>query len=481
MPYNHGIKIFENPTSLIASVESTSGLQVVVGTAPVNMAADPAAAVNRAVLCHSFQEAANAVGYSTDFEKYTLCQSIYASFQLFQTRPIILINVLDPATHKASQSATSITVVAAKKQAVIDKFGVIHSTVEVKNGNTAMVAGTDYELSFDSNGKTVITFLGSTVPATVSVAYDYLDPSAVTANDIIGGIDANTGAETGLELIRTVYPRFGMAPGLLLAPGWSKNPTVAAALNAKCEGINDLYRCECVVDLDTATCTKYSDVQTRKDAAGLSGNHEIVVWPRAGVGDYRLDYSAVWAASVAHSDGLNDDVPALRVSNIAASVTGAYLADGTEVLLDLPQANVVNSAGVVTLLNDMGWKIWGNNTAAYPSVTDPKDRWITVRRWFSWWANSFIMTYRNRVDDPTNYRLIEAVVDSENIRLNSYTPDKIAGGEVIFSEEMNPITEILAGHLKFGIKLAPYTPAEYISADLEFDPNILRRALNGGE
>ena len=154
---------------------------------------------------------------------------------------------------------------------------------------------------------------------------------------------------------------------------------------------------------------------------------------------------------------------------------------GTEVLLDQPQANVVNGAGVVTLLNDAGWKLWGNNTAAYPGTTDPKDRWITVRRWFSWWANSFIQTYRQKVDDPTNYRLIESVVDSENIRLNSYTPDKIAGGEVIFNEEMNPITNILAGHLTFGIKIAPYVPAEYITANLEFDPEILQAALNGGE
>ena len=481
MPYNHGIKVNEIATTLVAPVQSTSGLQVIVGTAPVNMADDPSAAVNKAILVNSFAEAAAAVGYCTDFENYTLCQAIYASFQLSNVRPIVLINVLDPATHKTAQAEAAISVVAAKKQAVINKFGVVHSTVVVKNGDTALVNGTDYILSFDNNGNTVITLLLVTVPESLTVAYDYLNPAAVTVADVIGGYNANTGAETGIELIRTVYPRFGMAPGLLLAPGWSKNPTVAAALNAKTEGINDCFRCECVVDLDTTSCTKYSDVLTRKEAAGLSGEHEIVCWPRVGVGDYRLDFSAVWAAAIAQADGNNDDVPALRVSNILAGVTGAYLADGTEVLLDLPQANTVNGAGVVTLLNDGGWKMWGNNTAAYPSVTDPKDRWITVRRWFSWWANSFVQTYRNRVDDPTNYRLIEAVVDSENIRLNSYTPDKIAGGEVLFNEEMNPITNILAGRLTFGIKLAPYVPAEYIVANLEFDPSILQAALNGGE
>ena len=481
MPYNHGIKVNEIKTTLVPPVTSTSGLQVIVGTAPVNMADDPAGAVNKAFLCNSFAEAAAAVGYCTDFEHYTLCQSIYASFQLYSVRPIVVINVLDPATHKASQDETTITVVTAKKQALIDKFGVLLDTVVVKNGSTTLAKDTDYTLSFDNAGKVIITLLmASSVPSTVKVSYDYLDPSEVTAADIIGGVTA-AGVESGLEVIRTVYPRLGVVPGLLLAPGWSKNASVAAALNAKCEGINDLWRCECVVDLDTSLCEKYTDVITQKAAAGLSSEHEIVCWPMVGIGNLRIAMSAAWAAKTAMADGQNDDVPALRVSNVPAGITGAYLEDGTEVLLDQPQANVVNGAGVVTLLNDAGWKFWGNNTAAYPDTTDPKDRWITVRRWFSWWANSFIQTYRQKVDDPTNYRLIESVVDSENIRLNSYTPDKIAGGEVIFNEEMNPITNILAGHLTFGIKIAPYVPAEYITANLEFDPEILQAALNGGE
>ena len=59
----------------------------------------------------------------------------------------------------------------------------------------------------------------------------------------------------------------------------------------------------------------------------------------------------------------------------------------------------------------------GNNTACYPDVTDPKDRWIACRRFFSWWANSFMLTYKSRVDNPANKRLIETICDTENIRI----------------------------------------------------------------
>ena len=42
--YEHGIYTKEQPTGMVAPVMGTAGLQVIVGTAPVHMLADPAAA-----------------------------------------------------------------------------------------------------------------------------------------------------------------------------------------------------------------------------------------------------------------------------------------------------------------------------------------------------------------------------------------------------------------------------------------------------
>ena len=36
MAYNHGVRVAENPTSLMAPIEGTAGLQVIIGVAPVN-------------------------------------------------------------------------------------------------------------------------------------------------------------------------------------------------------------------------------------------------------------------------------------------------------------------------------------------------------------------------------------------------------------------------------------------------------------
>ena len=53
---------------------------------------------------------------------------------------------------------------------------------------------------------------------------------------------------------------------------------------------------------------------------------------------------------------------------------------------------------------------------------------------FDWWGNSFIQTYFQQVDDPMNTRLIEALVDSENIRANGYkAKQQIADAKIEFN------------------------------------------------
>ena len=51
MAYMHGVRVQENPTNIAAPVTFTGGVPVIFGTAPVNMAADPANATNKLFLC----------------------------------------------------------------------------------------------------------------------------------------------------------------------------------------------------------------------------------------------------------------------------------------------------------------------------------------------------------------------------------------------------------------------------------------------
>ena len=110
MAYKHGVYTSEVATSMVAPITGTAGLQVIVGTAPVNMLKDPAAAVNVPLLVNSYKEAVEAVGYLPDFANYTLCECISANFSVVGIAPMVLINVLDPAKHKIAITGGTVQV-----------------------------------------------------------------------------------------------------------------------------------------------------------------------------------------------------------------------------------------------------------------------------------------------------------------------------------------------------------------------------------
>lgn len=485
MAYNHGVRILENPTSLAAPVLGTAAFQVVVGVSPVNLAEEPYKSTNVVKLAYSLAEAGAAVGYSANLKDYNLNQSISATFAKFAVAPIALINVLDPKKHKEAVEGKEYPVDAM--QATVDVEGLLLDTLAVRSGETELKAEEDYIAGFDNDGYAVITLLESGAGAeakTLHVSGDKIDPSKVTSADIIGGYDVGTGQESGLELVRQVYPLFGMVPGLITSPGYSKDPAVASVMAAKCLKINGLFTCECIADLDCTPegAAKYTDVKAVKEASGFVSEHMTAVWPKVRIGDDVYYYSAIFSAAVAYVDAGNDDVPSLHASNKSLPVTGLCLDDeaDSEIVVDQEQANFVNSFGVVTAIKAGGFKSWGNNTAAYPATTDPKDRWFGCRRFFSWWGNSFILSYFQNVDDPANTRLIEHICDAENIRGNSYVAQgKCAGARITYSEDENPVTDILNGKIRFHQYLAPYPPAEDILNVLEFDPTMLEAALGG--
>ena len=81
MAFYHGVKTSEQATSVIAPVQTTAGLPVVFGTAPVHLTEDPSAVVNKPIICYSWEEAVQQLGYSEDWAHFTLCEAMYAQFK----------------------------------------------------------------------------------------------------------------------------------------------------------------------------------------------------------------------------------------------------------------------------------------------------------------------------------------------------------------------------------------------------------------
>lgn len=478
MAYKHGVYASEVPTSVISPVEATAGLQVVVGTAPINLA-ESSEYVNKPLLAYSYSEAVQALGFSTDWNDYTLCEVMDCAFSLYGVSPIVFINVLDPDKHQSAVDSVSVTLLN-KKSVIADK-GVLLDSLKVTADATNLNRNEDYTASFDDEGNVIISAIPTgAIPnnqQTLTVSYTKIDPSKVTPTDIIGGVDVNTGKLTGLELINSVFPKFGLVPGQILAPKFSKNPMVEAVMKAKAGNINTYFKAITLTDIDTTAANDYTKVSEWKNQNNYTASNEFPCWPKVALGDKEYHLSTQLASLIALTDSANDDTPYVSPSNKSLQINKAVLEDGSEVVLGPDQAAYLNGQGIVTALNFIGgWKAWGNRTGAYPSNTDVKDAFIPVRRMHNWVANSLILTTWQKVDDPTNKRLIDTIVDSINIWLNGLTAaGALIGGRVEFRKEENPITDLLNGTVRFHVFLAEPTPAENIEFVVEFDATYYNR------
>ncbi len=485
MLYNHGINIIENPTTIDGTIITTSGVQVVIGTGPINLVKDITKVVNEPIIAYSWYDAVQKLGYSDDWDKYTLCQSMDANFKRFKIAPVVFINVLDPNEH--IMSAEKLISINAGISKIEDEGILLDENFVVKNsdGTISYERDKDYVVAFNKQGHPLLSVLkGGSIPNNInelSVTFNKLDVSKVTDEDIIGGYDAINNRYTGLELISQVYPRLGVVPGLILAPGWSHKPQIATVIDIKSEKINGNFNAMNILDIDCVQVNNYQNAPEWKHSNNYTNKHSIVCYPKVKIGEKIYWYSSIIAALIALTDAENENVPYKSPSNKKIHISATVLADGTELYLDQLQANFLNGAGIMTAINMNGWRSWGNNTAAYPENTDPKDRFIPIRRVFDWWGNNFILNYFDKIDDPTNLRLIESIVDNENIRGNGFqAKGQIAGAKIDFRQQDNPVESILNGSIQFIQKISAFPPAENIINILEFDPTILSNSIFGG-
>ena len=489
MAYNHGVKISEVPTSLMPPVSVSAGIPFIVGTAPINMT--DTTNVNRPMLFYSYDEAVAACGFVPakldsvrglkKFE-YSISEFFQSQFALFGVSPVIVVNVLDPSKHKKTASTTSVTLDAKTGSAIIAETGILPDSVVITGSGSAYVKDTDYVLTFDSDGQLVVTsktdvdgaFVMTTGVA-LTLDAEKVDPTMVTADDVMGGVDVN-GNKTGFELIDECFPRFRLVPGILLAPGFSGDATLAAVMAAKAANINQHFTAISIVDVPTDTVKQYSDVAYWKNTNNVIDARQVTCWPMLLLDDTVYHMSTQLASLTGQVDGDNGDVPYVSPSNKNFQATATVLADGTEVWIAPDTGAYMNSQGIVTALNMIGgWKAWGNRTAAYPGVTDVKDSFISLRRMFSWIGNTLVQTFWQNVDGPLNRRQIDTIIDSANIWLNGLAArGYILGGRVDFLETENPTIDLMDGIARFHVYVTPPSPNREIDFILEYDPAYIQ-------
>jgi len=481
---NLGVHIYEKATSVAVPKVATVGIPFVVGTAPVQAAAKPAKA-NLPVLATSWDEAVEKLGYSDDWDKYTLCEFMYSHFRLFGAQPVIFYNILNPGTMKQDAGAKDLKVenhkIMLPDEAVAGSVKVtVTENVEGTSTARELKAGTDYSVFYGQNGEgtqvCIVELLedGSAYnAATVNIAYTSADPKAITEADVAEGVAQVDACMTAV----------GVVPDLICAPGWSHVPSLAALMATKAGAINGLFKGKALIDVDSSAegVTEYSQLSGYKNTNNLVDENEILCWPMVKLGNRRFHLSTQLAGLMATVDAGNRGVPYESPSNKNLKMDACVLADGTEVNLIWDQAKLIaGSWGAVTAVNflDSGWVAKGNYTACYPANTDVKDQFIPVSRMFDFIGNTLTRTFWPKQDKPMTTPLRDSILQSCNIWLGGLSGSGYLYGaraELLSSE--NPLTSLMDGIITLHVYNAPPVPAQEIDFILEYDVSYMEAAL----
>lgn len=475
MAYKHGIYVSEVPTSIVSPVEVDSALPVFFVTAPIHLSIDPYGVTNVPKLCYTCKEAVDYFGYNIKkeiWDNYTAVEAIYSQFVLYGVAPMVIINVLNPNIHKSDETGT---LQLQGVTGLLEVDGVLLDKVIIKKPTTGnYTIDTDYTIAFNDDGYVVINMVDVTLAnTTLNIEYAKLDTSLVDEYDIIGGYNATTNKNEGLELIDEIYPRFRKVPCQIVAPKFSENMTVATIMDTKASAINGCFKAMSLIDLPNDL--KYTELAEHKNDENLVSERQLLCYPKLQNGEQIFHYSTQLAGLIALNDTNNGGVPYASPSNQNLKINGLVDNNANEIIMQLTQANYLNSNGIITALNfSKGWTAWGSQTAIYPSSTDVKDSKLSIRRMFDWIGNTCILTYWNKVDLPLTKRNIYTIVDSINMWLNGLVgKGYIIGGKASFSDDDNSTVDLLNGDIVIKLDVTPPSETKSIEFKLEFNVNSL--------
>lgn len=483
----HGIQTKEQATSITAMNVVDSALPVIFGTAPVNMVDDYT--VNEPVLCLSYAEAVKNFGMIKGNTDYSLMQAMEVLYSLYGISKAVFVNVLDPEKHKKTQS--EIEKQFNKGELLLEQIGILPDTLNItKKEETVSTASktlkasavkslsqNDWTAKFNDNGHLIVTLKETSAIGqndTVKITYDYLDASMVTADDIVGGVDVETGKKKGFEVISEIFPKYAVVPAIIIAPNFSHIPKVAQTMAVKSKNINSVFNAVAIADIMDTSIKTYSQVPEYKNKNSLNDPNLILTYPCVTNSGVTHWLSTHLAGVIAVTDNDAGGSPQISPSNKSVKIDG--LINNNEVMkLGLDEANYLNENGVVTALNFIGgFKIWGNRTSCYPSNTDVKDIFIPVRRVFGWVSNTLVTNFWQKVDIPATKRNIDNVVFTIQTWIDGLASSEVLlGGSIAFPEDLNPLTDMINGKFKFRLSFASPVPLEDVTFILEFDASLL--------
>ena len=278
---------------------------------------------------------------------------------------------------------------------------------------------------------------------------------AATISNIIGGADEN-GQYTGLKALLTAQAVTGVKPRILGVPGLDTQE-VAVALASICQQLRAFGY------ISAWGCKTKADVIKYRD--NFSQRELMLIWPDFLAWDTKTNTSAT-AFATARALGLRAKIDQAQgwhktlsnvgvngVTGMSASVFWDLQAPGTD-------ADLLNEAGVTTLVRSDGFRFWGNRTC----TDEPLFIFENYVRTAQVLADTMAEAHQWAVDKPMTATLIRDIVEGikakfRELKSNGYIID----ADCWYDESSNDKESLKAGKLYIDYDYTPVPPLENLT------------------
>lgn len=347
--------------------------------------------------------------------------------------------------------ATASTTGNAEAQAALDAAYPLNTPVLI-TGGVDVAAGKAGDGGTLKPALEAIGDQSSPVVVVVRVA-EGIDEAAMNAN-VIGATDGN--AYTGLQALMNSEAVVGVRPQILGAPFLDTQPVVEELVSVAKKLRGFVYAR--AIGADVAEAVTYR---------GQFAHRELkLIWPGTSKD------VAIAGDAVARALGLRAQIDQdigwhQSLSNIPlVGVTGL----SHDVFFDLTDpttdAGVLDAAQITTIINQTGYRFWGNRTCA-DIEAQPEFSFETAVRTSHALQEICAQIVQPFLDKPMTLGLIKDLLETGNARFRQLAVEgKIVGAQMFFDADQNSAQELAQGRPKFRIQYTPVAPLENPTIDL---------------
>ena len=320
---------------------------------------------------------------------------------------------------------------------------------------------------FDQIGAVVVVINVADPGNSAHLTSGVLDPTKITLGDIVGGVDGTTGKYKGVSALLASSSEVGVTPRILIAPGFTHqtpldeddepvaNPVVSELL-----GIAESLRAVIIADCPN---TNDTDAVNYREDWGSARIYPVYPWVKV---LNPVDSSIVSEPPSARVAGLiakSDQTRGFWWSPSNMVINGIVgISKPIDFALGDPssKANFLNEHGITTIIQQDGFRLWGNRTTS----ADPKWMFLQTRRTADMINDSLLKAHMWAVDRNITKTYIEDVLEGINNYLRHLKSiGAIIGGVAFADPELNTPDQIALGKVSFDFDFTPPYPAEHIT------------------